>query len=282
MQLAHVGLTTHPRPSAAPDDRVIHHNGPIYRNQWQPGNLFSRRQVQQRFNSGRGRDLEHQCDWCHDCIWRSAHRRSGYGSDPDYHHRQLFVSNGIASCDNPACDSGSDCLCWKQWRVSPNTLQTVNFGGSVTFTANPAIGFAPDQWLVNNSVAQIGGMVLTLHNVSVMTTVMVTFKPVSTCLTGSSITNGLFKFTAAGTPESQFILQISPNLTAWSPFSTNTIGSDGTCTISVPIQQNLSQVCVFPSSTIVAWLALYLILLGERRASRQRHALYSLIHVFVL
>ena len=131
--------------------------------------------------------------------------------------------------------------------VSPNTQQTVNVGSSITFTAYPSIGFGVDQWLVNNALAQTGGAVFTLNNVNAMTSITVTFKLVSTHLTGSCITNGLFMFTATGTSGSQFILQSSTNLTTWSSCSTNTIGADGTCIITIPFQANVPQLFCRPA-----------------------------------
>jgi uncharacterized repeat protein (TIGR02543 family) len=59
--------------------------------------------------------------------------------------------------------------------INPNTAQTVNSGGSVTFTATPASGYVVSQWLANNSVAQTGGTSYTLNNVTAATSVQVTF-----------------------------------------------------------------------------------------------------------
>jgi hypothetical protein len=60
--------------------------------------------------------------------------------------------------------------------ISPNTVQTVNSGGSVPFTATPANGYVVDQWLANGSPAQTGGNAYTLTNVTANATVQVTFK----------------------------------------------------------------------------------------------------------
>lgn len=61
--------------------------------------------------------------------------------------------------------------------ITPNALQIVNGGGSVTFTATPNSGYAVDQWLVNFGVAQTGGTAFTVSNVTGDMTVKVTFKP---------------------------------------------------------------------------------------------------------
>jgi hypothetical protein len=59
--------------------------------------------------------------------------------------------------------------------ISPNTAQTVNSGGSVTFTAAPASGYMVNQWLVNGTSVQTGGTSFTLNNVVAASSVEVTF-----------------------------------------------------------------------------------------------------------
>jgi len=71
--------------------------------------------------------------------------------------------------------------------VSPSTPQTVNSGGSVTFTATPNTGFAVDQWIVDGSAVQSGGSVYTLTNVSANATVAVTFAQTTMSLSTSSL-----------------------------------------------------------------------------------------------
>ena len=71
--------------------------------------------------------------------------------------------------------------------VSPSTAQTVNPGGSVTFTATPDAGFAVDQWIVDGSEVQSGGSVYTLTNVSANATVAVTFAQTTLSLSISSL-----------------------------------------------------------------------------------------------
>lgn len=60
--------------------------------------------------------------------------------------------------------------------IGPSTPQIVAVGDSITFTATPAPGFAVDQWTVNGSIVQTGGVSLTRTNVQTNLTVAVTFK----------------------------------------------------------------------------------------------------------
>jgi len=59
--------------------------------------------------------------------------------------------------------------------ISPNTPQWVSNGGSITFTATPNAGFGMYRWLVDGSVAQVGGTSFTLTSVIAPHTVGVTF-----------------------------------------------------------------------------------------------------------
>jgi hypothetical protein len=60
--------------------------------------------------------------------------------------------------------------------ISPNSVQNVNSGGSVAFTATPSTGYVVDQWLVNGSLVQTGGSSYTLTNVISNRTLQVIFK----------------------------------------------------------------------------------------------------------
>jgi hypothetical protein len=81
--------------------------------------------------------------------------------------------------------------------INPNTMQTVNSGGSVSFTANPNLGYVVDQWLVDGSVVQTGGTGYTLSNIQANHSVQVTFTygplaltPVITSLEPSQVNPG--------------------------------------------------------------------------------------------
>jgi len=60
--------------------------------------------------------------------------------------------------------------------ISPSTPQTIAYDGSVTFTAVPNTGYDVDTWLIDGSIAQVGGTQLTLNNIETNHTVRVTFK----------------------------------------------------------------------------------------------------------
>lgn len=59
--------------------------------------------------------------------------------------------------------------------INPNTLQVVDSGGSLTFTATPATSYTVNQWLLDGSVVQTGGKFYTLSNIVSNHTVNVTF-----------------------------------------------------------------------------------------------------------
>ena len=72
--------------------------------------------------------------------------------------------------------------------ITPSGTQTVSGGASATFTAAPASGWAVGQWLVNGNVAANGTSSYTVANVTVNTTVQVTF--VAQTASGSSLVSG--------------------------------------------------------------------------------------------
>jgi len=59
--------------------------------------------------------------------------------------------------------------------ISPNTVQQVTRGGSVTFNASPNTGYLVNTWVVDNLVRQTGGASYTLTNIVVDHKVRVTF-----------------------------------------------------------------------------------------------------------
>ena len=101
--------------------------------------------------------------------------------------------------------------------VSPSIPQTVNPGGSVTFTATPNTGFAVDQWIVDGSVVQSGGSVYILTNVSANTTVAVTFAQTTLSLSisslGLSVMDAGLNASLTGTPR-QIIVTNNGSITA--------------------------------------------------------------------
>ncbi|MFJ1270154.1 hypothetical protein ACD661_16480 [Legionella lytica] len=73
--------------------------------------------------------------------------------------------------------------------VSPNGLQTVNSGTSLSFTATPDTNYGVNQWLVDGALAQTGGATYQLTNITANHTVKVTFNTAT--LTPSVSTLGL-------------------------------------------------------------------------------------------
>lgn len=73
--------------------------------------------------------------------------------------------------------------------IAPNTAQTVNSGGSVTFTATPDANFGVNQWLLDGSLAQTGGTSYTLSSITANHTVQVTFSSLFSFFT--AVGNGL-------------------------------------------------------------------------------------------
>jgi outer membrane protein assembly factor BamB len=63
----------------------------------------------------------------------------------------------------------------KNGTISPNTPQTVDYGGSITLTATPNTGYTVGIWGVDGILAQTGGTSFTLSNVVVKHSVVVTF-----------------------------------------------------------------------------------------------------------
>ena len=59
--------------------------------------------------------------------------------------------------------------------ISPNTPQTVQSGGSLTFKGTPSNGYTIYNWEVNGTQVQLGGVQYTLSNINANCTVLVTF-----------------------------------------------------------------------------------------------------------
>lgn len=74
--------------------------------------------------------------------------------------------------------------------ISPASIQGVPTGGSVTFTATPASGYAVGFWTVNGRAVQAGGTTFALSNITGQQIVMVSFAPTSASAP-SAIATGL-------------------------------------------------------------------------------------------
>jgi len=61
--------------------------------------------------------------------------------------------------------------------ASPKATQTIPYGGTVIFTESPNTGFTTDSWFLDGNMAQRGGTVFKLTNVTANHTVLITFEP---------------------------------------------------------------------------------------------------------
>ena len=74
--------------------------------------------------------------------------------------------------------------------ISPNSLQTLNYGSAITFTALPNAGYTAINWSLDGVNVQSTGATYTLANVKANHTVNVTFKILTFTLTPSAGSNG--------------------------------------------------------------------------------------------
>lgn len=61
--------------------------------------------------------------------------------------------------------------------ISPSSVQVVNSGDSITFTATPNAGYQVNEWLVDGTIAQNGDTTFQLNNITTNHTVTVSFSP---------------------------------------------------------------------------------------------------------
>jgi len=74
--------------------------------------------------------------------------------------------------------------------ITPNTAQTVNYHGDLTFTAQENAGFTADTWTVDGTPAQTGGASFKLNNVQANHTVKITFSPLTYIVTPTAVGAG--------------------------------------------------------------------------------------------
>lgn len=80
----------------------------------------------------------------------------------------IFTPLPVYSVSPSAGSSGS---------ITPSTVQSVNEGENITFSALPGNGYVVDQWRLNGAAVQSGGDGFTIGNVSANASVEVIFKP---------------------------------------------------------------------------------------------------------
>lgn len=121
--------------------------------------------------------------------------------------------------------------------ISPDTPQSVNSGGSITFTATPDSGYGVNQWLVDGAAVQSGGSVYVLTDITANATVTVSFAQADLALSVSSLA------LATGGNAREITVQNAGSITA-----TNVTVSPGT----FPAGTSLSTTCgtsLAPAST---------------------------------
>ena len=74
--------------------------------------------------------------------------------------------------------------------ISPNTAQTVNYGGNITFSAVANTGYTADTWSLDGAASQTGGAQYALNSVTAAHTVNVTFKQLTFTVTPTADPNG--------------------------------------------------------------------------------------------
>ena len=110
--------------------------------------------------------------------------------------------------------------------ISPSSAQTVNYGGSLTFTATPNTGYVVNTWTVDGTVVQTGGTTFTLSNITANHSVQVTFTLLTFTVTPSSDANGTISPNTAQTVNygSSLTFTATPN----TGYMVNTWSVDGT------------------------------------------------------
>ena len=83
--------------------------------------------------------------------------------------------------------------------ISPSTPQTVNSGSSFSFTATPNANYATYQWFVDNVLAQTGGSVFSLNDITANHTVNVTFINAGLFYSGTQNGNVYYSLDAGAT-----------------------------------------------------------------------------------
>ena len=110
--------------------------------------------------------------------------------------------------------------------ISPSTLQTVNYGNSLTFTATPNPGYMVSTWSVDGTVAQTGGLTYLLADITASHYVQVAFTTSTYTVTPGADANGTISPSTAQTVSSggSLTFTATPN----TGYSVNTWSLDGT------------------------------------------------------
>jgi methyl coenzyme M reductase beta subunit len=110
--------------------------------------------------------------------------------------------------------------------LSPNAVQTIPSGGSVTFSAVPNAGYAMGVWSLDGTAVQTGGRTYTLSNITANHTVAVTFIVFTPKVTPSAGANGTISPSTAQTVT--YNTSLSFTATPSAGYIVNTWSLDGT------------------------------------------------------
>ena len=110
--------------------------------------------------------------------------------------------------------------------ISPSTVQTVNYGSSLTFTAAPNTGYAVDSWALDGTVVQYNGTTYTLTNITANHTVVVNYFQLTYAITPSAGTNGAI--TPSTTQQVNYGSSLTFSATPSTGYAVNTWALDGT------------------------------------------------------
>lgn len=138
--------------------------------------------------------------------------------------------------------------------ISPDTVQSVTYGGSQSFTATPSSGYSVNAWLLDGNVVQSTGNSYTLNNVITNHTVSVNFATSQFTVTPSVVGNGSISpdsvqpvnygasVTFTASPDTHYHIQDwsvdgSPQGTTAPSFSLNNVTANHTVAVRFAIDQ---------------------------------------------
>ena len=110
--------------------------------------------------------------------------------------------------------------------VNPSTLQTVNYGSSLTLTATPGTGYTVNSWSLDGTVVQTGGTTYTLTNITANHTISVTFTLLTYTVTPNAGANGTLSPSTAQTVN--YGSSLTFTATPGTGYSVNSWSLDGT------------------------------------------------------
>ena len=134
--------------------------------------------------------------------------------------------------------------------ISPSTVQTVNSGGEVIFTATPDTSYQVNEWLLDGSSVQTGGNTYTLSNITAKHTVSVTFRVRLLAYVSSDPDNNEYYCTLNNDGSFNTCTTTPPGTQTWTPFDVSFANVSGTLYAYVANNSNSNiQQCGVESSS---------------------------------